>query len=102
MAIKNTALTTVASNVYVSSGNSVVTTVHLCNYSGSQVQANVYVVPAGFTANTLTVIYGNVAIPAYNTLIIYQEKFVLANGDAIMANVSANSSVSTTTSTMGF
>jgi hypothetical protein len=101
MAIQNTALTTTAANIYVSSGNTVITTIHLCNYTGSSVQANVYAVPSGSVANGATVIYGNVTISAYNTLIIYQEKFVLANGDAIAANASATTSVTATVSSIG-
>jgi hypothetical protein len=103
MAIQNTTLTTTASPIYVSAGNSAVTTVHLCNYTGSSVQANVYLAPStGNVANGTTVIYGNVTIGAYNTLIIYQEKFVLANGDTIYANVSAGSAVTATVSSLGF
>ena len=103
MAIKNTSLTTIASPIYVSSGNSAVTTVHLCNYSASAVQANVYLAPStANVANTTTAIYANVTISAYNTLIIYQEKFMLANGDTIYANVSTNSAVTATVSSLGF
>lgn len=103
MAIQNTALTTTPVAVYVSSGNSAVTTVHLCNYTGSSVQANVYLAPStGNVANGTTVIYGNVTISAYNTLIIYQEKFVMSNGDTIWANVSALNSVTATVSSLGF
>lgn len=103
MAIQNTAVTTSPVAVYVSSGNSAVTTVHLCNYTGSSVQANVYLAPStGNVANNTTVIYGNVTIGAYNTLIIYQEKFVMSNGDTIWANVSASNSVTATVSSMGF
>lgn len=103
MAILNTAVTTSASPIFVSSGNNAITTIHLCNYTGSSVQANVYIAPStANVANGSTVIYGNVTISAYNTLIIYQEKFLLANGDTIYANVSANSSVTGTVSSLGF
>ena len=103
MAIQNTRLTnSTAANIYASSGNSAITTIHLCNYSGSSVQANIYIAPSsGNVANSNTVIYGNVTISAYNTLIIYQEKFVMANGDTIYANVSANASVTATVSYIG-
>jgi len=101
MAINNTALTTSAQSVYTSSGNTVITTVHLCNYTNSQIYANVFVVPSGSSAGALTTIYGNVAIGAYNTLIIYQEKLVLSNGDAIYANISSVSGVSATVSSIG-
>lgn len=104
MAILNTAVTTTASPVFVSSGNSAISTIHLCNYTGSSVQANVYISAsgAGNVANSTTVIYGNVTISAYNTLIIYQEKFLLSNGDTVWANVSTNSAVTATVSSLGF
>ena len=101
MAIQNTTLTTTASSIYTSSGNTVITTIHLCNSTGTAVQANVYAVPSGGVANGTTVIYGNVTISAYNTLIIYQEKFVLGNGDIIAANASAGTSVTATVSSIG-
>jgi hypothetical protein len=103
MAILNANVTTVASPIFVSSGNNAITTIHLCNYTGSSVQANIYMAPStGNVANGTTVIYGNVTISAYNTLIIYQEKFLLANGDTVYANVSANLSVTGTVSSLGF
>jgi hypothetical protein len=103
MAIQNASLTTTASPIFVSSGNNAITTIHLCNYTASPVQANIYAAPStGNVANGTTVIYGNVTISAYNTLIIYQEKFVLANGDTIYANVSAANSVTATVSSLGF
>ena len=102
MAIKNTSLTTTAQSIFTSVGNTVVSTIHLCNYTGSAVQANVYLAPStGNVANGSTIIYGNVTITAYNTLIIYQEKFILANGDTVYANVSAPSSVTATVSSTG-
>ena len=101
MAITNTAVTTIASNIYVSSGSSAITTIHLCNYTGSAVQANVYAVPAGSSAGNSTVLYSNVQITAYNTLIIYQEKLILSNGDTVRADVSANTSVTATVSAIG-
>ena len=70
MAILNANVTTVASPIYVSSGNNAITTVHLCNYSGSSVQANIYLAPStANVANGTTVIYGNVTIPAGSTAV---------------------------------
>ena len=101
MAINNTALTTTAQAIYTSTDNSAITTIHLCNYTGSAIQANVYAVPAGGTANNSTVIYSNVQITAYNSLIVYAEKLILGNGDAIFANVSTNDAVTATVSSIG-
>lgn len=103
MAINNTAVTTVPASVYTNtSGTSAITTIHLCNYTGGNLTANVYAVPAGGSANTSTILYSNVSITAYNTLIIYQEKFILSNaGDAIYVNCSANSAITATVSSIG-
>jgi hypothetical protein len=101
MAITNTALTGTATSIYNSSGSSAITTIHLCNYTGSTVQANVYAVPSGGTADNSTVLYSNVSITAYNTLIISSEKLILSNGDKIYANVSASNSVTATVSAIG-
>lgn len=102
MSLQNAALTNSAPvAIYTSSGNNVISTMHICNDTASTVYANVYMVPSGFSANALTMIYGNVSITAYNTLIT-QEKFALANGDAVYANVSASSGVSSTISYVGY
>jgi hypothetical protein len=101
MTIRTNALTTTAANIYVSSGNSAITTIHLCNFSNVQQTANVYAVPAGYTANVQNIVYSNVALTAYNTLIVYQEKFILGNLDCIQANVSNASAVSATVSSIG-
>ena len=101
MSIINTALTTTAANIYVSSGNSATTVLHFCNYANLGATANVWVVPAGLTANSLTIIYSNVALTAQNTLVVDTEKLILSNGDAIVANVSINGSVTATVSYIG-
>jgi hypothetical protein len=103
MAIANYALTTTASNILVNtSGTTAVTTIHLCNYTNNTQVANIYAVPGGGTANNGTIIYSNVSLTAYQTLIIYQEKFILgAAGDAIMANCSNANAVTATVSSIG-
>lgn len=102
MAIQNTIVTDgVASSVYTSSGSSAITTIHLANFTGSTVIANVYLVPSGNVAGSGTIIYPNVSITANNTLIIYQEKFILENGDAVFANCSASNSLTATVSSIG-
>jgi hypothetical protein len=86
--------------IYTSSGNNVISTVHICNNTANTVYANVYMVPSGFTANALTIVYGNLSISAYNTYIT-QEKFALGNGDAVYANVNVSSGVTSTISYIG-
>ena len=102
MSITNTALTTgAASNVYVSAGDSVVSTLHICNYSSTVQTVNVYVVPSGTVANSTNIIYSNVSVAAYNTYVVDKEKFLLSTNDTIRANCNAASAVSVTVTYVG-
>jgi hypothetical protein len=101
MAIQNANVTTAASSIITSSGNTAIVTIHLCNYTASTITANLYLVPAGKTANATTIIYSNVSITSYNTLVIDKEKFILSNGDSLQANVNANVSLTATVSSIG-
>ena len=102
MAILNTALSTGnAANIYVSSGSSAITTIHLCNYTANNAYANLYIVPSGSTAGNSNIIYSNVSITAYNTLIVYAEKFILTDGDTIKGNCSAANTITATVSSIG-
>ena len=102
MAINNTALTTTPTAIYTSSGSSAITTIHLCNYSGGAVTANLYAVPSSGSADNSTIFYSNVQILTLNTLIVSTEKMILDNGDAIYADVDTNSAVTATVSSLGF
>lgn len=102
MAIQNTTVTNgAATSIYTSSGASAITTIHIANRTGSTVVANVYVVPNGSSAGDETVIYSNYSITAHNTLIIYQEKFILDDSDAIFANCDTSSALTATVSSIG-
>jgi hypothetical protein len=100
MTIATGNVTTVAGNVYASSGNTVVTFLSLCNYTTSNVQANIWVVPAGGSVGNLTAAVANIDIPPQDTYQFYvgNEKLILSNNDAIVANASANVSITTITS----
>jgi hypothetical protein len=101
MSIQNTAITTTPVAIYTSTGNTVVSTVHILNYSNSPLTANVWVVPMGLSTTPLTQIYSTYTITALNTLIM-QEKFALSDGDAIYASVSTDdTSASSTVSYVG-
>jgi hypothetical protein len=102
MSVQNTALTTTAQAVYTSTGNTVVSTMHIPNYTATPITCNVWVVPSGGIPSFTNIIYGNLTITAYNTLVIDKEKFVLANADALYSNVSSNSSASATVTYTGF
>jgi len=102
MAIQNTAVTNgAATSIYTSTGASAITTIHLANYTNTSVVANIFIVPNGSSAGNSTIIYPNFSITAYNAFIVYQEKFILNDGDAIMANCSAADSMTATVSSIG-
>ena len=89
MSIQNAPLVaTTAVAILTSPGNTVMSTMHVCNTTNATIYANIYMVPNSFIANGVNTIYSNVAVSAFNTLIT-QEKFALGNGDAVYANASA-------------
>lgn len=105
MAIINTALTTVPSNIYVSSGNTVVSAMYFCNTNSGAINFNLYAVPNGVpTANANVQIYNSVQVASLDTFVVDWEKLALANGDRLMANVQfgqANLSITATVSYVG-
>lgn len=95
--ITNTNVLTSSTTVYTSTGNTVVSTIHLCNQSGSTVTANLYVVPSGGTAGVTNIVYKSLAIAASDTYITNNnERFILGNGDFIAAAANVANSVITT------
>ena len=103
MAIFNTALTTNAASIFTNvAGNTAISTIHLCNYTANVQVANLYVVPNASVAGTSTIIYSNVSITPYNTLILSVEKIILSTvGDSIQANCSNVGAITATVSTIG-
>ena len=102
MTILNTAVTnSAATAIYTSSGTSAITTIHLCNYTATNTYANIFLVPSGGTAGNGTIIYSNVSVTAYNTLIVSAEKFILSNGDTIRANCGVANTLTATVSSIG-
>lgn len=100
MALISTTLTLATANVYVSSGNTVVSTMYFCNYNAAAANLNVWVQSAGsaFSA-TANLVYREIQIAAADTFVIDREKLVLANGDRIIAN--AGGSIAATVNYVG-
>ena len=96
MSISTSAVSTTIGNVYVSSGNTAVTALTLCNYSPGNVSINLYIVPGNATPSTTNIVLANLFLTSEDTYELYQasEKFIFGNGDYIAANATANSSVS--------
>jgi hypothetical protein len=90
-------VTSAGNIIYPSVGNTAVTYLALCNYSASNVTANVYVVPNGQTIANSNILVSSLNITGNDTYFLYiaAEKIILANGDSIQAQVSANTVTST-------
>ena len=93
-------ITTVAGNVYVSGGNTAITFMSFCNYSTSNVVANVWVVPSGDSAANTTAVLSSLPLTTQDTYQFYVggEKLLLANGDTVQANCSSNNAITTVVS----
>jgi hypothetical protein len=90
-------VTTLGNVVYASTGNTAITYLALCNYSASNVTANIYVIPNGQTPANSNMLVSSLNIQANDTYFLYTaaEKLILGNGDSVQANVSANTVTST-------
>jgi len=95
MTISVANVTTAATSVYTSSGNTAVSFMSLCNYSGNTVTANVFVVPNGGSAGNSTVVLANLELTSEDTYQFYAggEKLLLSNGDSVRVSASNNDTV---------
>lgn len=93
-------VTTTAASVYTSSGNTVVTFLSICNYTGTDAVANVWVVPNGSSAANATAVINALAVGNTDTYQFYvgNEKLILGNGDSIQINASADNLLTTVVS----
>lgn len=99
MAISSTSLTLSTNNIYVSSGNSVVSVMYFCNQGATAANLNVWAVSAGAGLNSANIIYKEVQLASADTFVVDMEKLVLANGDYLVANTGGT--VSATVSYVG-
>jgi len=95
MTIQIANVTTSTSNAYVSTGNTAITFMSLCNYSAGNVTANVYVVPSGDSVGNLNMILASISLTTLDTYQLYAggEKILLGNGDTIQVDADADNSV---------
>ena len=95
MSIQTAVLTTTAANVYTSIGNSAITSMTICNFTSSDVLANIFLVPSGDGPSTSNAMLVQLPLQPTDTYQLYQaaEKILLGPGDSVYANASANASV---------
>lgn len=102
MAITNSLLTTSVSNVYVSSGDTVVSVMYFCNTDSVTRTFDLYAVPAGTgTVDANVQIYKDVQITSGDTFVVDMEKLVLTDDDTLQASASANNAITATVSYVG-
>ena len=103
MAITSNALDTTAGNIFVSTSTNgdAITTMYFCNRDSSTRTFNLYLVPAGGSANVNNIAYSNKTVTAGDTYIIDWEKLVLSTGDMIQATSNVANAIVASVSTIG-
>ena len=103
MAITSNALDTTTGNIFVSTSTNgdAVTTMYFCNRDSSTRTFNLYLVPAGGSANVNNIAYSNKTVTAGDTYIIDWEKLVLSTGDMIQATSNVANAIVASVSTIG-
>jgi len=101
--ITNTQIaSTTTTRIYLSTGQSAVTTAIFCNTDNSVTATlNVYAVPYGLNANATTQIMKGVTLPAGETFVMDTERLILENGDALYAQASSATIITSTISSVG-
>jgi hypothetical protein len=92
MSIATANVTTITGNVYVSGGNTAITSFTLCNWGPSNVTANLYVVPNGELYGSHNQALYGLALQSGDTYQLYAaaEKLLLDNSDTIQVSATAN------------
>ena len=92
MTIATANVTTTISNVYVSVGNTAITSLTLCNWGPSDATANLYVVPSSASFTTTNQMLANLSVTSGDTYQLYAagEKLLLGPGDSIQVIANAN------------
>jgi hypothetical protein len=108
MAIQSVNVEDTNTDIFVSNGNKLISTMIFCNV-GSQdplddlvnlVSLSIHLVKSGQTPSATNKIVNALEVPASETVFFDTERIVLENGDRIVAIASASSLVSCTISTV--
>ena len=94
MAIQSTAIGTSNTNLYVSSGNTAVTCIWVCNTAtydplnptAGQTYLDLHFVKQGQGITNTNLIVNQLPVPAGETVTFDTEKIILDNGDSVVAN----------------
>jgi hypothetical protein len=103
MAITNTRLTTTdPTTVFEAVGQQAITTIYLCNTSGSVVSFNLFIIDSSDStgAGNDNMVYSLVELTANDSYVVSTERLVLGNGDLIEVEANIGNCVTVTVSSI--
>jgi hypothetical protein len=103
MAITNTRLTTTdPTTVFEAVGQQAITTIYLCNTTGSTVSFNLFIIDSSDStgAGNDNMVYSLVELTANDSYVVSTERLVLSNGDLIEVEANIGNCVTVTVSSI--
>lgn len=100
MAIQNTQIQTIPTNIFLAVGQQAVTTMLFCNVSTVTNTVTLYAVPFGSNPEIGTMLINAVELPAGETFAMDSERFVLEDNDAFFAKCTTNNAITVTVSSV--
>ena len=100
MAIKNTQVQTIPTQIFLAEGQQAVTTILFCNVTTVTNSVSLFAVPFGGNVGPTTQILNTVVLPGGETFAMDSERFVLEENDAFYAQASSNNSITVTISSV--
>ncbi len=100
MAINNTQVTTIPTQVFLADGQQAVTTIVCCNVSTVTSTLSMYAVPFGGNPGVTTQILKDVVLPPGETFSFDKERFVLDDNDSFYAQSDQNNTITITVSSV--
>jgi len=101
MAISNTPITgTTPTTVFTATGQTVISTVYICNHSAGNVIVNLYAIPGNLVAASANnIVYSDYLIQESDTLVLDTERLILDLNDVLVVSCNVGNAVTTTVST---
>jgi hypothetical protein len=101
MAISNTVLTsTNPTTVFTAAGQTVISTVYLCNYGVGNVTVDIHAIPGNLAAaSSNNIIYSDYLIQTGDTLVLDTERMIFDVNDVLVAACNVANSITATVST---
>lgn len=101
MAISNTQVATIPTQVFLATGQQAITTVMFCNVTtGTNATVSFFAVPFGGNAGVTTQVLNQLSLPAGETFSLDKERLVLEDGDALLAQSDVNNAITVTVSSV--